>query len=693
MSEILTVSQVKKLFPKRDENANKSDFGNIALIGGCVKYSGAIRLADLANTAMRSGAGVCTIAAPSSITKEIIPDILESTIYPLSESDGYIKFEEKEFKELMNKNSVIAFGMGIGDTDETRKALEYLIKNYEGILIVDADGINAMAKMGKKTLVNHKCKLILTPHPKEFSRLSKRSVADVLEDPEGSAAKLADFLNAIVLLKGHVTTVSNGELTYQVEKGCAGMATAGSGDVLSGLLAAVAANNKNSLLLATAGAAYINGLAGEIASEENGETSQVASDTAKAIPKAINAILEDVDNELVSGHNVVLAAKNKAVGEVKKNKTPLIIVLCVAAALALIGIGFTMGDLLHAPLAAEEAVDPLNRDGDYVLTMKFLTKDIYIDGHHINNYELFRPITQVGDVVYIPLSDEMCQALGLKAEWKGEHPSDIYIDRTEANHAGAFFDRNGWNLKDVTGWAKADVALHLRNGDKDEVVTPAASGIISFNDGEVFYIPLKFLEESKNFDITTYVDDYGGLFISTDKEIRATLYLNDNNVSYVKARAEYIQSFQQDLKLEESLYYEYIFRHEANVTGVDEDLILSVARTESKFNKYAVSGSGALGMMQIMPDTAKYQGLPLENLFMVHESVQFGANYIKGAIDTQRGDLTRALSAYNFGGGAVQAGQYDTYYANTVLSRMNEMRSQFTAKGYSNEFLTVVESN
>ena len=96
-------------------------------------------------------------------------------------------------------------------------------------------------------------------------------------------------------------------------------------------------------------------------------------------------------------------------------------------------------------------------------------------------------------------------------------------------------------------------------------------------------------------------------------------------------------------------------------------------------------------MMQIMPDTAKYQGVPLENLFMVHESIQFGANYIKGTVETWRGDLTKALSAYNFGGGAVQAGQYDTYYANTVLTRMNDMRAQFTAQGYSNEFLTEID--
>ena len=701
MGELLTLSQVKNLFPKRDENSNKGDFGNIALVGGCVKYSGAIRLAEMANAAMRSGAGVCTLAVPGSIAELIIPNILESTIYPLSDREGFIEFHETEFRELAQKNSVIAFGMGIGNTDETRKALVYLLNNFEGTLIVDADGINAMAKIGKKTLCNHKCKLILTPHPKEFSRLSKRDVKDVMEDSEGSAEKLAKFLNAIVLLKGHVTKVSDGETTYSIDKGCAGMATAGSGDVLSGILAAVAANNQDNLLIATAGSAYINGLAGEFASKEVNETSQVASDTAKALPSVLNILIDDKEQnpqepeikfDGVAEDGVTLIDKTKDVITEKfsENKSWLKTALAIICALLLIGIGFAIG----SPAPAENEVveyDPLNRDGDYVLTMKFLTKDIYIDGKLVNNYELYRPLTKVGDVVYVPLSEEICNALGIKASWEGRHPSDLFIDKAEASHSGAFYSKDGWNLKDVTGWAKAKVAVHLRNDGSDEVLTPAASGVISFNDGEVIYIPLEFLENSENFDITTFYDEVGGLYISTEKEVDASDYDNSNNIGFITARAKYIQGFQPNLSDADCQYYEYIFRHEGNVSNVDEDLVLSIARTESKFNKYSASGSGALGIMQIMPNTALYAGVPLENLFMVHESVQFGANYISGAITTNKGDLTKALSVYNFGGGAVMAGQYDTYYANTVLTRMKDMRSQFEAQGFSNEFLTEIK--
>ncbi len=702
MSKELTLSQVKTLFPKRDENANKGDFGYIALIGGCVKYSGAIRLAEMANAAMRSGAGVCTLAVPSSIANQMIPHILESTIYPLSDKEGYMIFKEKELNEIMHRHSVIAFGMGIGNTEETRKALIHLLRNYEGILIVDADGINAMSKIGKKTLCNHKCKLIITPHPKEFSRLSKRDVPDILNDKEGSASKLAEFINAIVLLKGHVSTISDGETTYTVEKGCAGMATAGSGDVLSGIIAAVAANNRDNLLLATAGAAYVNGVAGEIASSEVGEISQLASDTANAIPKALKHIIHTDDTFEKAEHKVGAlfstidasfeAKKRRFVESIKENKHYIYTSLAIIIGVIMFGVGFTLSGGANRIAKSDTEISVADaRDGDYVLTMEFLNRDIYIDGHLVNNYELYRPVGRLDDKIYIPLSEEMCKALGITANWKGRHPSDIYIKQASASHEGIFYSKDGWNLKDITGWAKKDVVIHIGNGSKEIKLTTTPNEVISYNDGEVMYIPIAFLKEAKTLDISTYYDPFSGLYISTDKNVDAESYFSENNLSYITARAEYIQSFLTNMTVGDCLYYEYVFRHEATVRDISEDLLITVARTESKFNRHAVSAAGALGMMQIMPDTAKSAGLNLEDLFEIHESVQFGATYIKNALTTNKGDLTKALSVYNFGGGAVTAGNYDTYYANTVISRLNEMQESFIAKGYSNEFLTVVE--
>lgn len=286
---LMEPSDFKEVFADRPNNCNKGTFGYIGLIGGSQCYSGAIRLANMAGCAMRSGAGVVKLAAPASLGPVIMPAILESTFYPLSDLDGNLVFVEKEFEKLLSL-SAIAFGMGIGNTDETKKALIYLLTNYKGILIIDADGLNALSSLDNTLLSNAACQIIITPHPKEFSRLTGEDVKEILCKPIYYALDYARSNNIIVLLKGTASVITNGDVSLVVNRGCAGMATAGSGDVLSGIMAAVAGYNKSNPLLAAAGSAYIAGLAGELASEEYGDISLIASDTASFLPKAIKYI-------------------------------------------------------------------------------------------------------------------------------------------------------------------------------------------------------------------------------------------------------------------------------------------------------------------------------------------------------------------------------------------------------------------
>lgn len=682
MAEKFTEAQVKELFPKRDELSNKGDYGYIALVGGCVKYSGAIRLADMASAAMRSGAGVCAVAVPRSVCQQIIPQILESTLFPLDDSEGELVFNSSQFDELINKYDVIAFGMGIGNTEETRKALKYLLDHYTGILVVDADGINAMTKLGKKTLRSRRCKLVLTPHPKEFSRLAKRAVSDVVAKPEESCKALAAFLNCIVLLKGHSTVVSDGEDSYVVERGCAGMATAGSGDVLAGLLAALLASHKDELLKAAAAAAYINGLAGELASKEVGETCQIASDTAKHIGPALQQILGCAEKSSAAADPVSASTLGS---NARRVFNYVFAVLLIAALSFSVWYGYRQHSTVEELLARE--FDP----EAYVLTMEFLSKDIYVDGVLINNYQISRPLTRFDDRIYVPLSPELCCAFGISAEWDGAHPRDLYITKTEANHAGAFVSLDGWDLSPVSGWARGSVIVHIKNGEDEELIYPDAKDIVSYSNGETIYIPIRYLAQSSLLDISIKYDDYGGIFVSTDEAIDAEAYVSENNIAYIKGRAEYIRQFRPEMSLGECAAYEYIFRHEANTREIDEDLLLAIARTESSFNKNDISSAGALGIMQVLASTALAHGIEPAELFDVHASVRFGSGYIRDAIKNFNGDKVKALSAYNFGGGAVLGGNYDEGYANTVLSRVDGMRSWIAGGGYSNEFLTVVE--
>lgn len=288
---LLEYSDLRELFSERANYSNKGTYGYIALIGGSKKYSGAIRLAAMANAAMRSGAGVVKVALPKTLYHDLIPLILESTVYPLSDHDGEIQFCEDEISSFMSGVGTIAFGMGIGVTDETARLLNYLLENYKGTLIVDADGLTLLSKLDISFVKEAGCKLVLTPHIKEFSRLTNMTIDEILTSPIRCAEEYAKRTGAILLLKGPTTIVTDGANTYLVDAGCSGMATAGSGDVLSGILAAICAYAPD-LLFGVAAAAFVNGKAGEAAQEKLTSVSMIAGDTVAFIPQTIRKIEE-----------------------------------------------------------------------------------------------------------------------------------------------------------------------------------------------------------------------------------------------------------------------------------------------------------------------------------------------------------------------------------------------------------------
>lgn len=281
--ELWEASDAKKCFPLRKNMSNKGTYGYITLIGGSLKYSGAIRLASLAETAMRCGAGVTTVAIPKRLVDIVAPSLLESTVYPLCDNDGELVFCENDFKELIKNRKAIAFGMGIGISNEVSKALVWLLNNYEGVLIVDADGLTCLASIEEYVIKNSKAKLVLTPHIKEFSRLCGKTIQEIQQNPIEEARAYALKKGVTLLLKGPSTIVTDGTRIIIVSSGCPGMATAGSGDVLSGITAAVCGANTENVLEAVASAALINGIAGEKAQENKSAVSMIAGDTVKAI--------------------------------------------------------------------------------------------------------------------------------------------------------------------------------------------------------------------------------------------------------------------------------------------------------------------------------------------------------------------------------------------------------------------------
>ncbi|MBQ3291298.1 MAG: NAD(P)H-hydrate dehydratase [Mogibacterium sp.] len=298
--EFIKEEDIRALFPPRPADCHKGNFGYVALIGGSIEYSGAIRLAALANAAMRSGAGVATVAAPRSICPVIAKDIMEATLFPLGDDNGELVFKESEFEPLCARYDCIAIGMGIGNTEETGKAVEYLLTHYDKTLIIDADGLNAMSRIDHSVIRNCKARLVLTPHLKEFSRISGVPVEKVKADPVDAAADLARELDATVLLKGKDTVVAgldpaceNGDVRIMISSsGCPGMSTAGSGDVLSGILSALCVNRQDIVKCVAAGA-YINGAAGELAQSMRSEVTMTSLDTANCVAAVIERIIRN----------------------------------------------------------------------------------------------------------------------------------------------------------------------------------------------------------------------------------------------------------------------------------------------------------------------------------------------------------------------------------------------------------------
>ena len=288
--EELKKEDIRNIFHKRDENSNKGNFGYVGIMGGCIEYSGAIKLANLSSSALTSGAGVVRLIVPKEIANGVMPYLLEQTLFTIESKDGHMIFNEEEIDKSLEKLKALAIGMGWGESNENEKILRYILETKDIPVVIDADGLNTLAKIDKSILNRTKCKVILTPHPKEFERISGYDFEDIKTNPQELAVEFAkQYDNVILLLKGHTTTVTDGKTTYLVKRGCAGMATAGSGDVLSGILVGLLGYNEPTVLTIPAGA-YLAGLAGEIAEKELNDISMKASDTISKIPEAINEI-------------------------------------------------------------------------------------------------------------------------------------------------------------------------------------------------------------------------------------------------------------------------------------------------------------------------------------------------------------------------------------------------------------------
>lgn len=284
--------KIKNIF-KRKQNSYKNNFGHVLVIAGSYKMPGAAVLC--ANSAITSGSGLVTIAFPKSaypvIAKNIKPEIM---LLPLEENNGtFSKSAQNKILNFIEKRKItsVAIGCGMGKNSPVKNLILSIIKKFDIYVTIDADGLNSLENKQKKSVIkefkNAKAKIIVTPHPKEFERISAIKYKENNNYRKQITKTFAKNNDIICLLKGHKTVVSDGNKTYVNNTGNAGMATAGSGDVLTGIISAFVCIENKDLLLKVATAVYIHGLAGDFAAKEKTQVSMTATDIIDNIYKAV----------------------------------------------------------------------------------------------------------------------------------------------------------------------------------------------------------------------------------------------------------------------------------------------------------------------------------------------------------------------------------------------------------------------
>jgi NAD(P)H-hydrate epimerase len=274
---------------RRSSHANKGDVGKVLVVAGSRGKTGAACL--VGEAALRSGCGLVTIATPASsqpiVASSAIPECMTESLAETS-SGSVAREAFDQLQKLAAERDVVAIGPGLGSGEaSTRELVRTVVEKREGPLVADADALNALAPWHATLFATGGPPLILTPHPGEMSRLVGKPIPEIVLHRLDIARDFASSSGAILVLKGSRTVVAapDGQV-YVNPTGNAGMATGGSGDVLTGIIAGLLAQKLDDALGATIAAVYLHGLAGDIAASKLGTRAMIASDITSCLGDA-----------------------------------------------------------------------------------------------------------------------------------------------------------------------------------------------------------------------------------------------------------------------------------------------------------------------------------------------------------------------------------------------------------------------
>lgn len=289
---VITPRDVAPLIAPRPAASNKGSFGHVLVVGGSIGKAGAAAMAGI--SVLRAGAGLSTVATAKSALATVAGFHPELMTEPLEETDaGTISMRALEYgriEALSQGKTVLAIGPGISRHPETSEFVRNIVNKATATIVLDADGLNAFE--GRAAELNGKGRgFVITPHPGEMARLIGSTVAAVQRDRIEIARSFARDHGLIVVLKGHRTLVAHPDGTTWVNTtGNPGMATGGTGDILTGMTAGMIAQSSQRIFESVVAAVYLHGLAGDVARESTGEQSLVATDLIRALPEAMRRV-------------------------------------------------------------------------------------------------------------------------------------------------------------------------------------------------------------------------------------------------------------------------------------------------------------------------------------------------------------------------------------------------------------------
>ena len=283
MPPTTTVTALPRL-PPRAPDSNKGHFGRILVVAGSRGMSGAAILC--ASAALRAGAGLVKAAVPAEILSIVGAGNPCYMTAALPDADGRIALSAfRTLESLSAAHEVIAIGPGLDRSAELSALMVEMVTKVPNPMVIDADGLNALAGQVEKLRCEQTLRII-TPHPGEFARLLQVDTKTVQAQRHERAVEFARAQNCVVVLKGQGTVVTDGQRVYQNATGNPGMAKGGAGDVLTGVIAALLGQHLAPFEAAQLGV-YLHGLAGDLARDQIGEVSLLATDLLDFLPAAI----------------------------------------------------------------------------------------------------------------------------------------------------------------------------------------------------------------------------------------------------------------------------------------------------------------------------------------------------------------------------------------------------------------------